>query len=112
MVHKRNSPPVHDFLALGNVFWYDLPDNYTEGGPKVILEAMASGLPVVTGNHSGPRDRVIPGTGYLCDSFTDTLEALNDLDNLETRKQYGESARDHARKHFDPEVWIKEIMED
>jgi ADP-heptose:LPS heptosyltransferase len=109
--HQRNSPSVNEFLAMGNVFWYNLPNGYTEGGPKVILEAMASGLAVVTGNHSGPKDRVIHGVnGFLCDSFEEELEALFELsENVKLRVKMGEAAREHAKKNFDPENWIKEI---
>ena len=61
--HQRNKPPVKEFLGRGNVFWYHLPEGYHDMGPKVIMEAQASGLPIVADNHSGAKDRIVPGTG-------------------------------------------------
>lgn len=111
--HQRNVPPVKDFLPLGNVFWYNLPGGYTEGGPRVLIEAMASGLPIVTGNHSGPRDRVVDGhTGFLCDSFEEELQALSRLNSEYERRKMGEAAKKHSEKEFNPKRWIKEIIGD
>lgn len=113
-VHKRNQPPVPEFLKQGNVFWYALPGGgYTEGGPKVIMEAQASGLPIVADNHSGAVDRLnTKGTsGFLCNTFEDHLEALSRLNSdIELRKLMGRVNREHAKTMYDPQLWIKEII--
>ena len=110
-LHQRNVPPVKDFLAQGNVFWYHLPEGYTEGGPKVIMESMASGLCVVADNHSGAKDRVTPETGWLCNNFEEHLQALKLLAaHPETREASGTLAREHAKQEYDPQNWIKEII--
>lgn len=108
--HQRNNPQVSEFLAMGNIFWYDLPDGYHDQGPKVVMEAQASGLPVIANNHSGPKDRVIEGTGFLYDDFEDSLEMFEKLNNPFTRKLMGEAARDHAKKEYNPNLWIDEII--
>ncbi len=109
--HQKNVPPVKDFLAQGNVFWYHLPEGYEDQGPKVIMEAQAAGLPVVADNHSGAKDRVVKRTGLLCDTFEEHLKALKMYaKRFDKLKHEGEEAREHAKKEYDPQNWIKEII--
>jgi len=114
-VHNRNIPPVNEFLAQGNCFWYALPGGgYSEGGPKVIMEAQASGLPIVADNHSGAVDRLRYSSGlcgFLCDNFEVHLKALKELANdIELRKVMGNNARIHAKKMYNPQDWIDQII--
>lgn len=109
--HLRNKPEVKEFLSLGNIFWYHLPEGYHDQGPKVILEAQASGLPVIADNHSGAKDRVVEGTGFLCNSFEEHVEAFRELvHNVELRREMGLKAKEHARKEYNMERWIEEIV--
>ncbi|MDQ1347335.1 MAG: hypothetical protein QG573_704 [Acidobacteriota bacterium] len=85
-------PAVHD--AKGNV----------DGLPNVILEAMASGLPVVGSRISGLPTVIAEGTnGWLADegSVTDLTrilqEALADRARLD---RFGSAARARARREF------------
>jgi ADP-heptose:LPS heptosyltransferase len=112
-VHKyqKNQPPVYDFLKNGNCFFYNLPKNYTEGGPRVLLECAAAGLPAITDNHSGMKDRVTDETGWLCNEPNDYLEVIKEIINKpELLKIKGEAARERAKKEFIPERWIEEIL--
>jgi glycosyltransferase involved in cell wall biosynthesis len=110
---KVNELLIPQFLSLGNVFFYMLPDRYTEGGPRVLLESMASGLPVIADNHSGPKDRVDPNTGWLCDTWEDYKNAIREIiENPILIKIKGEAAREKAKKEFVPERWIEEILGD
>ena len=109
--YPKNKPPVWEFLKKGNCFWYRLPDGYTEGGPKVIMEAMASGLPVIADNHSGPKDRVNEKTGWLCDNWNDYLDVIKYiLNNPNSIIEKGIAAREYAIKYFVAERWIEEIL--
>lgn len=46
------------------------PDGDAEGTPVAVLEALASGLPVVATRHAGIADAVVDGqTGYLVDEY-------------------------------------------
>lgn len=108
-IHQRNIPSISEFLKLGNCFWYMLPEKYTEGGPKVVMEAQASGLPIIADNHSGMKDRVIEGTGWLCNSIKEYLSIIKNITPSDL-EQYGKNAREHARVEYDPMNWIKNIL--
>lgn len=115
-VHQKNKPPVNEFLAKGNCFWYALPGGgYSEGGPKVIMEAQASGLPIVADNHSGAIDRLSLTDkgllGFLCDDFKGHIKALKTLaDDITLRKFIGENNKEHARELYNPQLWIDHII--
>jgi ADP-heptose:LPS heptosyltransferase len=108
---KVNGLKVPQFLSRGNCFWYKLKDDYTEGGPKVVLEAMAAGLPCIVDNHSGPKDRVDDNTGWRCDTWEDYKRVIQEiLENPLLLKIKGREARLKAKKEFIPERWIEEIL--
>ena len=109
IVHPRNNPPIPEFLSLCNCFNYILPDGYTEGGPKVVMEAMAAGLPVITHNRSGMKDRVVEGTGWLCETIDEMVEVIREL-TPEILKEKGTAAKEYARQVFIPGRWINEIL--
>ncbi|MHA1816263.1 MAG: glycosyltransferase [Candidatus Heimdallarchaeaceae archaeon] len=114
-VHKyaKNKPPVYDFLKHGNCFLYHLPPGYTEGGPKVVMEAMAAGLPCIVDNHSGMKDRVTDETGWKCDSYEDVLNVIKEItENPGILEIKGKAARQRALKDFDRQRWVEEIIGD
>ncbi len=106
--HTKNDPPVHKFLELGNLFWYSLPQGYMDMGPRVILEAMAAGLPVLADNWGGAVDRVIPECGWLCNSKEEQLDIIRNVTFEELEKK-GKAAKARALAEFIPENYIKEI---
>jgi len=99
---------VAEFLGKGNVFWYLLPDGYTDQGPRVIVEAMAAGLAVICENRDGPADRVTTETGWKLDSHAEAIELINSLtpDILAAK---GKAARERAKTEFVKDKWFKEI---
>ena len=108
---KVNELNVAEFINRGNLFMYKLPDGYTEGGPKVILEAQASGLAVICDNHSGPADRVDENTGWLCNTWEDYLKVITEvIENPILLKIKGQAAREKAKIEYDPYNWIREII--
>lgn len=108
---KVNQLPVPEFLSKGNVFWYHLPPNYTDAGPRVILEAAACGLPIIADNHSGPKDRIVPEIGWLCNDVNDYIDVIKEInDNTEILKIKGEAAKKHAKENFVGEKWCDEII--
>ena len=106
---KTDKPEViADFLSKGNVFWYDLPVGYMDMGPRVILEAMASGLPVVADPWGGAVDRVTVETGWIVPKH-EQIEVLRTVTPDELKKK-GKAARDRAIQEFIPERWIEELV--
>lgn len=104
----KNNPPVAEFLAKGNLFWYSLPEGYMDAGPRTVIEAMAVGLPILADNWGGVTDRITPECGWLCSSKKDFSQIIKTL-SYEELKQKGINAKERA-KQFTPEAWVKEII--
>jgi len=107
---KVNEIPVPEFLAKGNCFWYHLPPGYQDQGPRVILEAMACGLPVIADNRYGAKDRVTPETGWLCEDVNDYLDVIEEIvNNISILEEKGKAARELAKAEYVPTRWWEEI---
>jgi colanic acid/amylovoran biosynthesis glycosyltransferase len=80
-------------------------DGDTEGLPTVILEAQATGMPIVATHHAGIPEEVVEGeTGELAkegdvDDLCTKLVYL--LDRPEIWGKYGNAGRQHIEKNFD-----------
>lgn len=74
-------------------------------GPRVILEAMAAGLPILADPWGGAVDRVTSECGWLL-SKADQIELIKNV-TAEELKRKGEAARERARAEFRPERWIE-----
>ena len=81
-----------------------VPSYYGEGFPKVLMEAAACGKPVVTTDHPGCRDAVIPGeTGLLIPKkdHKALIEALNLLLSSDSKCiRMGKNGRALAEDRF------------
>ncbi|MFB6356578.1 MAG: glycosyltransferase, partial [bacterium] len=86
-----------------------------EGTPKVLLEAQASGLPVVTTKHAGIPEIVKSGdTGELVPqgdvhALVEHLERL--IKDSELRMQMGESGQEFVREQFSVQSNINQLEE-
>ncbi|MFO7893885.1 MAG: glycosyltransferase family 1 protein [Longimicrobiales bacterium] len=93
----RTGTELADLYAAADVFAF--PSD-TETFGNVVLEAMASGLPVVTADRGGVVDSVTPGvTGALfpagdAGAFGRELERL--IETEEARRRMGAAAREYA----------------
>ncbi|MFC2081643.1 glycosyltransferase family 4 protein [Candidatus Bipolaricaulota bacterium] len=102
---------VAPYLTLMDVF--ALP-SYREGMPRTILEAMASGKPVVATDIRGCREEVVDGvTGYLV-PVRDTAKLASAirriLSDSERAEEMGMEARRRAEECFsEPEVLDRQI---
>jgi len=84
-----------------------------EGLPRVILEAMLMGKPVVASNVSGPSELVVDGeTGFLVpakntQAFAKSILKL--VENPTLRTQMGEKARKRVIENFSIEKYVKGV---
>ena len=94
------------------------PSYYPEGMSNVLLEASASGRPVITTNRSGCREIVEDGqTGFIVNQ-KDSKDLIEKVENFikipnEQRKQMGLAARKKVEREFDRNIvidaYLKEI---
>jgi len=87
-----------------------LPSYYGEGLPKILIEASACGIPIITTNHPGCRDAIINEvTGLLVpikDHKALSSAILRLIENPQLSKKMGESGRKLALKKYD----IKKVV--
>jgi glycosyltransferase involved in cell wall biosynthesis len=75
-----------------------------EGSPKVILEAAASGLPVIARNNYEPETVLDGQTGFLVGSDDELFVRLEELlDHSELRETLGRAGRRHSEQ-FDWDI--------
>lgn len=105
-----NAKEIAEFLSTGNLFWYSVPPKYMDMGPRVIVEAMACGLPVIADNWiGGPSDRITKETGWLCSTKEQHIEIMKNISLAELEKM-GKAARERAYQEFRPEAWLRELI--
>jgi glycosyltransferase involved in cell wall biosynthesis len=88
--------------------------SYREGLPKSLLEAAASGLPIVAADVPGCREAVRDGeNGFLVPArdavaLAGALKQL--IDDPELRRQFGAAGRRRAETEFASEIVIRETL--
>jgi N,N'-diacetylbacillosaminyl-diphospho-undecaprenol alpha-1,3-N-acetylgalactosaminyltransferase len=93
---------------------YCLP-SYREGLPMSVLEAMASGLPIVTTDAPGCRETVLEGiNGYLVpvrdsNKIAEALDAL--ISDSDMRQRFGAASRRRATQEFSKEKVVAEFVD-
>ena len=92
-----------------------LPSYYGEGLPKILIEAAACGIPVITTDHPGCKDAIIDNkTGLLVPKkdVSSLIFAVNKLlRSKELCKKMGQEARKLAIEKFDVNYVIKKHIE-
>lgn len=90
--------------------------SYREGMPRTILEASASGKPVIATDVPGCRDAVVDGvTGYLCKvkdtaSLADAMERML-IDGPDKRREMGVNGRQRMLEVFDERIVTRKYIE-
>ena len=85
----------------------------TEGNPLAVLEAMATGLPVVAVDACGTGDTVTPGRdGLLCDCDPDAFASIltTAVADRDLRLRMGEAARETAEQ-YSLESYARKLVE-
>jgi len=111
--HKWDSMKVEDFLSRGHAYLYRTSNMWRDQYPRVVAEALATGLPVLTEPRDGTKDRVLHGdTGFYCCDFDSYVYALKLLQRKEDyRHHLSRNAKDWARENLRPERWVDIIEE-
>lgn len=82
--------------------------------PRIVLEAMASGKPVIGTCYGGASEVIIDGvTGYIINPFaiSKLAEKISDLlKNPQKAKEFGQAGRERIRTHFDLENKVKQFI--
>ncbi len=102
---------IPEIMATLDIFV--LPSNLPDSFPTVILEAMASGKPVLATRSGGASEMVLDQeTGFLI-PIGDTASALESLEKLignqELRKAYGEAGRKRVLQEYSLEAFEEKI---
>lgn len=102
---------IPEIMAALDIFV--LPSNLPDSFPTVILEAMASGKPVLATRSGGASEMVLDQeTGFLI-PIGDTASALESLEKLigdqELRKAYGEAGRRRVLQEYSLEAFEEKI---
>lgn len=88
-----------------------LPSICFDSFPRIVLEAMAMGRPVIATHYGGAKEIVQDGiTGYIVDPFNTKDMANKIVDLLKDeikRKNFGVAGRERVRTHFNLDDKIK-----
>jgi glycosyltransferase involved in cell wall biosynthesis len=90
--------PAEVAIALASADVFLFPSE-TDAAGNAVLEAQASGLPVVVTNQGGPREYMRPEvTGFVCPGDPDAFgaAAAAALRNAPLRREMAQAAREHA----------------
>ena len=102
---------VPEIMAAFDVFV--LPSTRPDPFPNVVLEAMASGKPVIATAHGGPAEQLLNGeTGYLVsptkpEQLVDALEVL--IADPELRRRMGEAGQKRLINNFTTDRYMQQI---
>lgn len=93
------------------------PTYYPEGISNVLLEACATGRPIITTDRSGCREVVEDGVnGYMipCQSSQGLISAVEKFIGLpwEAKKQMGLKAREKVEREFDRQIVVEKYVEE
>jgi len=118
IIDKKNNENITNLYLLNNMPHRELSKFFAnsdiflfpsihEGFPKVIVEAMASGLPIIAFDKYGPEAIINNKTGFIVSNKNEMKEKLRILiDNNELRKEFSKNAVKRA-KEFDWNIIVK-----
>lgn len=93
-----------------------LPSILPDPLPTTVLEAMASGKPVIATNHGGAREMVINGeTGYLIphDNANQAAKIMQELiEKKEKRLAMGIAGKKRIQEHFSIEAYLENFSKE
>jgi glycosyltransferase involved in cell wall biosynthesis len=102
---------AHTFLQNLDCFYYRTSDNYFEASGRVVVEAMACGLPVICHSHGGHIEIIENGTnGFVFDNESEAFQIIMHLkNNPGLRYSIGNAARKTIERIYSAEA-MAEIL--
>jgi len=120
--HKKGTVNYHGMIRdvagfMGSMHCIIHPTYYPEGISNVLLEACATGRPIITTDRSGCREVVEDGrNGYMipCQSSGKLIEAVEKFMSLnwEEKETMGRSARETVEERFDRRIVVERYVEE
>ena len=104
-----NRSDLKDILAESHIFI--LPSYYAEGIPKVLLEAAASGCAVITTEHPGCRDAIIPGKTGMLVAPRDTTSLISAVVNMVSDRDLIESMGKAGRLMAEQKFCVSKVID-
>ena len=106
---------VASFMAEMNCIVH--PTYYPEGLSNVLLEASASGRPIITTDRSGCREVVDDGVNGYMITQKDSLKLIEAIEKFvklsnEDKKKMGLAARRKVEREFDRQIVVNEYMKE
>ncbi|GAB2617672.1 glycosyltransferase family 4 protein [Belliella aquatica] len=109
--YRKDIPEILNTLDI-----FVLPSILPDPLPTTVLEAMASGKPVIATDHGGAREMVINGeTGYLIphDNANRAANIMQDLiEKKEKRIKMGIAGQKRIKEYFSIEAYLKSFSEE
>jgi glycosyltransferase involved in cell wall biosynthesis len=108
LLGQRNDVPR--LLEAGDLY---VSSSHWEGLPVSVLEAMAAALPVLATSVGDMPYLVVPEAGVLIPPHAPeqiAKQIISLLDQPERLEQMGAAGREHIRKNFSPEVWVRQLL--
>lgn len=111
--HKWDSIDVEEFLSRGHIYLYRTSNAWRDQYPRVVAEALAAGLPVLSEPRDGTKDRIVHGvTGFYCCHYDEFLLNVKTLRRkVDLCYTMGAAAKEWARRNLDPQKWAEVIGE-
>ena len=95
----------------GHIYLYRSSNKWRDQYPRVVAEALAAGLPVLSEPRDGTKDRIVHGvTGFYCCHYDEFLLNVRTLRRkTDLCYEMGNTAKQWAKKNLDPERWVEVI---
>ena len=120
--HKKRTVNYHGMIRdvtgfMGEMNCIIHPTYYPEGISNVLLEASATGRPIITTDRSGCREVVeneVNGYMISCKSSESLIEAIEKFMKLtwEEKKNMGMAARNKVKREFDRQIVVEKYVDE
>lgn len=120
--HKKGVVNYHGMIRdvagfMGDMHCIIHPTYYPEGISNVLLEACATGRPIITTDRSGCREVVDDGVnGFMveCKNSESLIKAIEKFLNLSwnEKKAMGKEAREKVEREFDRQIVVEKYVEE